>query len=75
MLANLTDLTDSAYGALVLGVVLGSIKCTLLEGGTAVDGCVTGGTDFKLSELIKLDFDGIVRIPFALSLCLLGLPN
>lgn len=68
MLANLANLAHSAHGALVLGVVLGAVKGTLLERRTAVDGSVAGRTHVKLSELIKLDLNSIMRVALALSL-------
>jgi hypothetical protein len=73
MLANLANLAHSAHGALVLGVVLGAVKGTLLERCTAVDGGVAGRAHIKLSELIKLDLNSIMRVALALSLSSPGL--
>lgn len=73
MLADLTYLAHLAYSSLVLGVVFGSVKGALLVRGAAVDGGVTGGTYLKLSKLVKLDVDGVIRVPLALSLRPLGL--
>lgn len=73
MLANLTDSTHNADGALILGVVFGPVKRTLLVCGTAVNGAVAGRADFKLSELVKFDLDGIVGVALALSLGTAGL--
>ena len=73
VLAHLADLAHNADGALVLGVVLGSIKSTLLERCAAVDGCVTGSADLELSELVEFDLYCVMRIALALSLGPLGL--
>lgn len=73
MLANLANLAHPAHGALVLGVVLGAVKGTLLERCTAVDGSVAGRAHVKLSELIKLDLNSIMRVALALSLSSPGL--
>lgn len=70
MLANLAYLTDLADCALVLGVVLGPVKGTLLVRGSAVDRGVAGGTDLKLSELVKFNLNRIVRVALALRLSL-----
>jgi hypothetical protein len=73
MLTDLAYLTDSADGALVLGVVLRSVKRTLLERSPAIDGRVARSADLKLGELVELNLYGVIRVPFALSLRLLGL--
>lgn len=73
MLANFAYLAYLTHGTLVLGVVLGAVKGTLLERCTAVDGGVTSSADLELGELIKLDLNRIVGVTLALSLCLLGL--
>jgi hypothetical protein len=73
MLANLTHFTHAAHSALVLGVVLGAIKGTLLIRSTAVDRCMASSAHIKLGELVKLNLNSIVRVAFALSLGLLGL--
>lgn len=73
MLANLANLAYSAHSALVLGVVLGAVKSTLLERCAAVDGRVAGRAHIELSKLIELNLNSIVRVAFALSLSSLGL--
>lgn len=73
MLSDLANLADCAHRALVLGVVLGSVKCALLVRGTAVDGREAGSADLKLGKLIELDLHGVVRVALALRLGSLGL--
>lgn len=73
MLANLANLAHPTDGALVLGVILGSIECTLLVAGAAVNGCVASCAHVKLGELVELDLHGVVRVALALSLGSLGL--
>jgi hypothetical protein len=73
MLANLTHFTYPAHGALILGVVLGAIEGTLLVRSTAVDRRMAGCAYIKLGELVKLNFNGVIRVALALSLGLLGL--
>jgi hypothetical protein len=73
MLANFTHFAHAAHSALVLGVVLGAIKGTLLIRSTAVDGCMTGSTHIKLGELVEFNLNSIVRVALTLSLGLLGL--
>lgn len=68
MLANLANLAYPAHGALVLSVVLGAIKGTLLECGAAVDGSVAGRAHVELSKLVEFDLNSIVRVALALSL-------
>lgn len=73
MLSNLADLANHAYRSLVLGVVLGAVKCTLLKRCAAVDGRVARRADLEFGELVKLDLYGVMRIPLALSFGLLSL--
>lgn len=68
MLAHLTNLTDRAYSALVLAVVLGPVKGAFLVRRAAVNGRMTGRANLKLGELIKLNFYGIVWVTLAQSL-------
>lgn len=73
MFSNLADLADRAHRALVLSVVLGSVKRALLVRGAAVDGREAGGADLKLGELIELDLHGVMGVALALRLGSLGL--
>lgn len=73
MLANLTNTTHPTDAALVLGVVLGSVKGTRLVCGAAVDGGMAGSTHLELGELVEFNLNSITRIAFALRLGLLGL--
>lgn len=73
MLTNLANPANGAHGALVLGVVLGPVKRALLESGAAVDGCVAGGADLELGELVKLNLDRIVGVALALGFGSAGL--
>ncbi len=73
MLANLAHLADPARAALVLCVVLGAIKRTLLVCRAAVDGGEAGRTDVKLGKLVKLNIDGVAGVALALRLGLPGL--
>lgn len=66
MLSDLAYLADGAYGALVSGVILGTVERALLVHGTAVDGGVTGRTDLKFGELVIFDLYCVVRIALAL---------
>ena len=68
MFAHLAHLTHPADGALVLGVVLGPVKRTLLERCAAVDRCIARRADFELGELVKLNLDGVVGVALALGL-------
>lgn len=75
MLTNFTHLADCADGALVFGMVLGSVKRTLLVRSTAIDGSVASSANFELSELIVFNLNRIVRVALALSFylaCLFG---
>lgn len=73
MLPDLADLAHHTYRSLVLGVVLGPIKRTLLERCAAVDGRVAGRADLEFGELVKLDLNSVMRVPLALSLGLFRL--
>ncbi len=73
MLANLAHLADPADGALVLGVIFGAVKGTLLKGGTAVNGSVTGCADVEFGKLIKFDLYRVIWIALTQRLGLLGL--
>lgn len=75
MLANLTHFTNPTDASLVLGVVLGSVKCTFLVRRAAVDGGVARSAYLKLGKLIELNLNSIVGIALALSLGSLGLKN
>jgi len=68
VLANLADLADCAYRALVLCMVLGAVKCAFLVAGTAINRRVAGRADLKLRELVKLNLHRVVRITLTLSL-------
>lgn len=73
MLPYLAHLAHSAYGAFILGVVLGAVKGALLVGSAAVDGRVAGGADLELGKLIELDLHRVMWVALALRLGLLGL--
>lgn len=73
MLSNLANLADLAEGALVLGVVLGPVKRTLLVRRSAVNRGVAGSANLKLGELIKFNINSVVGVTLALSLGSLGL--
>ena len=73
MLADLADAADDAYGALVLGVVLGAVEGALLKRRAAVDGRVARRAHLELRELVVLDLHRVVRVALALRLGLLGL--
>lgn len=73
MLANLAHLADRADGALVLCVVLGTVKRALLIACAAVDGRVAGGADLKLGKLVKLNLYRVMGVALALRLGLPGL--
>lgn len=65
VLADLAHLADGTHGALVLAVVLGPVERALLVRRAAVDGRVAGRADFELGELVKLDFNLVVRVPLS----------
>ena len=73
ILTNLTDLANSAHGALVLGVVHAAVKCAHLEWAATVDWSVGCSADVKLGELVKLNLDRIHWVALADSLDLLCL--
>jgi hypothetical protein len=73
MLANLAHFANPADAALELGMVLGSIKRTLLERCATVDGSVAGGADLKLGKLVELDVYAVIGVSLTQSLGLLGL--
>lgn len=73
MLSNLANLADRAHRALVLGVVLGSVKRALLVRGAAVDGREAGSADLELGKLVELNLHGVVGVTLALRLGSLGL--
>lgn len=73
VLADLAHPADLAHRALVFGVVLGPVERALLVRRAAVNGREAGGADVKLGELVKLNLHGVVGIPLALRLGLLGL--
>jgi hypothetical protein len=73
--SNLTHFANLAHSALVLGVIFGAIKCTLLIRCSTVDWGVAGSTNLKLGELIKLNVNRIVRVSLTLSLGLFGLSS
>lgn len=73
MLSDLTHPADPARRALVRGVVLGAVERALLVWRPAIDRCEARRADVELSELIKLNLNGVVRIPLTLRLSPLGL--
>lgn len=73
MLANLANLADCAYRALILCVILRAVESTLLIASSTIYRRMASGADLELRELVELNLHSIVRITLALRFCLFGL--